>query len=408
MRLGLLALVVALCAVAVAGAARHRGGEPAIATNALVPDLRAFPASDLTIQSSGEVKLLRFSTTSGNIGAGKLDLVGGPTDPQTGTQIVYQHIYNDDGSYSEYLAGHFVWHPLHNHTHFDDYADYILAPVVPGTADRIASKTTFCIIDTTPVDLTLPGAPQSPQYVFCNGASQGMSVGWGDTYGYTLAGQEIDITGLPNGDYYLTIDIDPDNHIIELNDGNNASTITIRIINNSVGIIASPTATPTATRTPTGTPTKTATPTRTPTRTPTPAPGVDTDGDGCTDADEMGVDPAQGGDRDPLSPWDFFDVPSPAGPATGADGRLILMPSSARDGAITLGDVGVVLSYVGRRSTNPAYGQDNDGNGQADGQQLDRTVSADASKPWRSGPPNGAVNLQDVGVVLAQVGDSCN
>ena len=36
----------------------------------------------------------------------------------------------------------------------------------------------------------------------------------------------------------------------------------------------------------------------------------DTDGDGCSDAREQGANPALGGDRDWLNPWDFYDVAS--------------------------------------------------------------------------------------------------
>jgi hypothetical protein len=156
----------------------------------------------------------------------------------------------------------------------------------------------------------------------------------------------------------------------------------------------------------TATPTLTATTILTATATPTPDP-TDTDGDGCSDAEENGPNPAFGGDRDPDSPWDFYDVPAPAGPAVGADGRLLLTSGSARDQAITLEDVGVVLSYVGRSAANPAYTQDNNGDGVPDGEQLDREPSVDLAKPWQSTGPDDGISLQDVGVVLAQVGHRC-
>lgn len=256
-----LAPLVAGALLALAVAVAVRGDRAVAATSALLPDLRAMPAHQLSITNSPGQKYLRLSATSWNGGAGRLHLVGGATDPATGTQEVYQRVFNDDGSYQDYLAGEFVWHPLHNHTHFGDYAAYILDPVTTGIADRIANKTTFCIIDTTAIDLTLPGAPQSPQYLFCNAQYQGLSVGWGDTYTSDLAGQEINITGLPDGDYYLTIDVDPDGRILESNDSNNASTIVARITGDSVSIVL-------ATPTPTPTPTQTATPTETPTEEP--------------------------------------------------------------------------------------------------------------------------------------------
>ncbi|MCH7698854.1 MAG: hypothetical protein IH865_07950 [Chloroflexi bacterium] len=37
-------------------------------------------------------------------------------------------------------------------------------------------------------------------------------------------------------------------------------------------------------------------------------PPRDTDADGCNDVAELGAEPAQGGQRDPLNPWDFYDT----------------------------------------------------------------------------------------------------
>jgi hypothetical protein len=53
------------------------------------------------------------------------------------------------------------------------------------------------------------------------------------------------------------------------------------------------------------------------------------------------------------------------------------------------------------------YTRDNNGDGIADGIQLDRTPSLIPGEPWHAGAPNGVVSLQDVGVLLAQVGHSC-
>lgn len=142
----------------------------------------------------------------------------------------------------------------------------------------------------------------------------------------------------------------------------------------------------------------------------TSASNADTDGDNCVDGRESRVltfTPQQGGARDPLSAWDFYDVPAPAGPALGADGKPVLAPSAARNAVVSLQDVAVVLAYVGRTSSNAAYAADSNTDGLADGQQLDRTPAPAFTPLWRSGAPNGAISLQDVGVALAQVGHKC-
>jgi hypothetical protein len=134
----------------------------------------------------------------------------------------------------------------------------------------------------------------------------------------------------------------------------------------------------------------------------------DTDGDGCPDGREartLTFAHQQGGQRDPLSPWDFFDVPTPPLQAAATTG--------ARSGAVTIADVIAVLYYVGTldggaaNGTGVTYNSDWNGNGVADGREYDRAGSIDPTQPWRSGPPNGSVSLADAIAALAQVGDSC-
>jgi hypothetical protein len=117
----------------------------------------------------------------------------------------------------------------------------------------------------------------------------------------------------------------------------------------------------------------------------------------CTDGEETTLVLATGGMRDPLNPWDFADVPAPALPIAG----------SARNGAVSLSDVGAALLWVGTTNgggpngSGRDYDSDTNVNAGEDGSEYDRTPGGQIS-----GPPNGAVSLSDVGVILAQVGDS--
>lgn len=192
----------------------------------LVPNLKAFPAFSIGLDASGT--RLMFSTMSWNAGAGPLELRAG--GGSSAGQNVYQRIYRSDGGFTDRLAGTFTWHPDHGHFHFANYALYTLQPVnAPGASDRISSKTTFCVMDTDRVDGSLPRAPAEPVYVTCNATVQGMSVGWGDTYVRTLPGQSIDVTGLPEGDYRLVIDVDPRARLVETNEADNSSCVLIHL-----------------------------------------------------------------------------------------------------------------------------------------------------------------------------------
>jgi hypothetical protein len=215
LRLGL--SVLALAGTATLVFASTGSAQP----QALWPNLKPLPAFNLFLaEPSTGGKEIRFSVTSYNHGLGPLELIAGATGSQG--QNVYQRVYYSDGTHTgtpsdpDYFAGTFVWHPAHNHFHFGQYALYTLAPInAPGGSPKSGNKTTFCIMDTTKVDGSLPGAPQQAGYAVCGSTVQGMSVGWGDTYGYNLEGQSINITGNPSGDYCLTIQIDPNGRLCE-------------------------------------------------------------------------------------------------------------------------------------------------------------------------------------------------
>ncbi len=228
---GTLLLVSVVLAVAVWSVRDTHASTP------LTPNLQPLKASSVRLDSPGDGHTyLLFSTTSWNSGLGPLEIIGGATDTGTSKQQVDQRIYNSDGTFSDHDAGSVDWHDGHGHIHFNDYALYTLDAVsAPGASLRTARKTTFCIVDTTRVKLTKI-SPRQPFYATCGAQVQGMSQGWGDTYGYFLDGQSIDVTGLPDGDYTLTIKIDPKNRIIETNDADNTSVVTLHLAGGAVTV----------------------------------------------------------------------------------------------------------------------------------------------------------------------------
>jgi len=135
----------------------------------------------------------------------------------------------------------------------------------------------------------------------------------------------------------------------------------------------------------------------------------DSDGDGCTDDEEdaSAVPPKPGasGAFDPYNANDFFDVLVPA--------ITPLTPNGLLDKAINLKDVSAVLFYVGTAvGAGPNghgvwYDTDINGDGVKDGRIYDRSSSPAPNPPWDAGPPDGSVTLQDVGLVLSQVGLDC-
>ena len=160
----------------------------------------------------------------------------------------------------------------------------------------------------------------------------------------------------------------------------------------------------------------------------------DTDGDGCTADQELysTPPPAPGSTCSAPSPcysdshwYDFYDVPVPANPDS--------TPNGPRDAAMAMDDVVATLFYFGTvdgdggdpNSDGVTYDSLKDGdwfNGAAQvmspdglvnqwdkvGRRYDRSPSAVPNPPWEAGPPDGAVGMDDVLVVLAQFGLECS
>jgi hypothetical protein len=241
------ALCVAIAALLLASAT-----ETAVANAELLPDLRADKATDVHTTFAGDTRSeLRLTTTFTNAGPGPLELypVGGVDcdgdgDPAN-DRLAYQRLFEDSDSNgvfdraldmgsSSREAGCMVFHPAHNHWHFDDFASYeLLRPT--GELVAASEKVSFCLIDSIPFDPALLGQPADPYYTTCDqDATEGISVGWHDVYASYLPGQAIDIQGLPDGNYCLATKVDPSNLLVESNELNNEARRGITIAGSSV------------------------------------------------------------------------------------------------------------------------------------------------------------------------------
>lgn len=203
----------------------------AIAQTSLRPNLIPLGAFDTTLATDASGRsTLRFSTTTWNNGAGPLELAAGDVETGSGKLRVYQVVYLSDGGSTLHYAGAFEHHPQHDHMHFNDYALYTLQPVnAPGGSARTGAKTTFCLMDTSPINPRLSGAPREAFYSRCGRDFQGISVGWGDTYFAHLPGQEIDFTSNADGIYQLKIEVDPKKLLVESNKSDNLSCVLLDI-----------------------------------------------------------------------------------------------------------------------------------------------------------------------------------
>ena len=149
------------------------------------------------VAAAGDRRILRFSTTTPNIGEADLYLGPPAANPL------------------------FHFSECHDHWHFDEYAEYRL---LNAAGDVVANghKQAFCLIDLEQVDENAGG----PQFDCEN---QGISKGWADTYASHLDCQWIDVTGIPPGDYVLEVRVNPAQILAELDYTNNVARVPVTL-----------------------------------------------------------------------------------------------------------------------------------------------------------------------------------
>jgi glucose/arabinose dehydrogenase len=197
----------------------------------VLPDIAPFAARDIQLVNRSGRQLLLFTTIFWNRGKGPLELIA--TGNESANNIeTGQRIVLPNGSVRNKIVGNLFWHDIHDHFHYDDFASYVLEMVAPtgqtspfvagSVAPEIRAKSTFCIYETESIGLQAEG-PKSPRknYSTCGKFKQGISVGWGDKYNYTLPDQNFDVTGLPAGVYKLSFILDPLRQFIERSQSNN-------------------------------------------------------------------------------------------------------------------------------------------------------------------------------------------
>jgi hypothetical protein len=207
-------------------------------TQSVLPDLVALPSWGIGLSQTKATKTHRATAT---VDFGATVWIGGngPLDVQGfragGSPVMqaYQYFWRGGKVVGRARAGTmgFDSQPGHNHWHFQQFAEYRLLDASKRVALR-STKVGFCIAPTDSVDLTLPHAAWQPFLGFGSGACgsptalwvrEMLPLGWGDTYFQSVAGQSFDVTGLPNGTYYVEVVANPEGILHETTTGDNVS-----------------------------------------------------------------------------------------------------------------------------------------------------------------------------------------
>jgi len=223
-------------------------GEP------LLPDLIVEPPDDIELQrSSGSKKTyLRFEHTTSNVGKGPLEISPDLETESCGDEgnrgrDAYQAIFQDsnengtfqrdeDRNFVTDKVGCMIFHDIHDHYHFEEFAEYELYRAKSGALKETSDKVSFCVYDLTPTHPGLPGSPGQVFYTSRNcdtdDGTHGISVGYADTYNSGTAGQEFDVTGRRPGRYCLVARTDPADRLEEVPAGgedNNVQSVQIKM-----------------------------------------------------------------------------------------------------------------------------------------------------------------------------------
>lgn len=180
------------------------------------------------VSTPGWHTLLRFTTSTPNIGAGAL-VIGDPSQ----------------------CGALFELSSCHGHLHFREFADYrlwtyggydtwvasrdlgqpantgvnaaVLAQAAKSRHLIVGRKMGFCMIDSRRY---LDTASETPTFKFCL-SNQGLSAGWTDLYGANLDGQYIDLENLKEGLYVLEVHVNAEHFLPESNYTNNSSAVRV-------------------------------------------------------------------------------------------------------------------------------------------------------------------------------------
>lgn len=212
--------------------------QPGLLAQAAWPDLETLPPFDLRLVRRGSERILRFSNAVWNRGEGALEMRG-VQDPSLGSVRVSQVLYLPGESTLSQEMGMLEFHAEHNHWHWDGFSRYeIWSTDAEGHAQELvgsSGKVSYCMMDIRPANPETMSTRR--QYGQCGWRIQGISSGWVDVYLSHLPGQDMDITGLPNGLYILRSTANPEGSLIEAQADNNAASVYFSLRDRQVRVV---------------------------------------------------------------------------------------------------------------------------------------------------------------------------
>jgi hypothetical protein len=199
----------------------------------------------------GSRTFVAFDSFVENVGAGPLKLLGqrpSAAVPQlTVTQVLLDSASVTTGVVERTApAGQMAFSPSasHNHWHYLRFQDYMLLSVPDLQFVAPTRKTGFCLVGLNlafacggglpgllqvgdPAEAVAGAGPfpntQAMGMIAAGGADADPNRSWSDHYGPSVEGQDVEITGVPDGRYCLSFVVDPAGRLVEGSTANNGA-----------------------------------------------------------------------------------------------------------------------------------------------------------------------------------------
>jgi Lysyl oxidase len=211
------------------------GAVPSAAAEPLLPELEQLPPTELAITpypgagASATTYLLSFDSyiaNGGGSGVGPLILRArraSTTDPMVTNQAILQ---TDGSEQMRFGIGELIYEvsSSHHHWHYKGFDRYELRRASDLKKVAPDNKAGFCLPD---VLFTPDYCGEENPYALA--VDQGMSLGFVDRYRANVEGQNVDVTGVRPGLYYLSHWVNSDSSLCEARFDNNVSAALIRL-----------------------------------------------------------------------------------------------------------------------------------------------------------------------------------
>jgi hypothetical protein len=209
-------------------------GTPQVGPRQLLPDFDQRPPFRLTLSGTK----LGFASATDNVGDGPI-WVRGSRATATATMVARQLVKLSDGSVRTYEdAGRIRYTPesTHSHWHLLDFQRYELRTLDGDLVVR-DRKSGFCLADHYGLARRRVAVFTGARFLGNCAASQprtlaveqGTSTGYTDLYPAHFHGQNLELRGVPAGVYVLVHRANPQGLLEELDYGNNAASLRIRL-----------------------------------------------------------------------------------------------------------------------------------------------------------------------------------